>query len=402
MTHLGYCTNIHPGEGWAEHFQNLKTSVPAVKRAFRPDAPLGLGLRLANEASLALEKPGALAELKTWLAENDLYVFTMNGFPYGGFHGVRVKEGVHAPDWTTPDRRDYTIRLFRLLAQLLPDGLNAGGVSTSPLSYRFWWKTPEAQAEAVQTATRHILEVVDDLIALRETTGKTLHLDIEPEPDGILENSGEFIGWYETALQPAANQFFYEKRGFPEAETRERLRDHVRLCYDVCHFAVGYEQPADVLEALKTAGIRVGKIQVSSALNVDLTSTFSEKITALAQFDEPTYLHQVVARRTDGGFDRYPDLPEALAAAAPKQHAEWRVHFHVPLFLEKYGELGSTQDAVREVLRLQREKPFTSQLEVETYTWGVLPADAQAPLNESIGRELEWVERGLNRDYTDF
>ena len=393
MTHLGYCTNIHPGEGWAEHFQNLKTSVPAVKAAFRPDAPLGLGLRLANEASLVLEKPGALAELKTWLAENDLYVFTMNGFPYGGFHGVRVKDQVHAPDWTTTDRRDYTIRLFRLLAELLPDGLDAGGVSTSPLSYRFWWKTPEAQADAVQTATRHILETVDELIRLRETTGKTLHLDVEPEPDGILENSQEFIGWYETVLQPAAALFFAEKRCFSETETRERLRDHVRLCYDVCHFAVGYEQPADVLAALEQAGIRVGKIQVSSALKVDLTSTFSEKITALAQFDEPTYLHQVVARRADGGFDHYPDLPEALAAASPEIHAEWRVHFHVPLFLERYGVLDSTQDAVREVLRIQRETPFTAQLEVETYTWGVLPPDAQAPLNESIRRELDWVER---------
>lgn len=395
MTHLGYCTNIHPGESWAAHFQNLKTSVPAVKATFRPDAPLGLGLRLANEASLALAEPGALAELKTWLAENDLYVFTMNGFPYGGFHGVRVKDQVHAPDWTTPDRREYTSRLFRLLAQLLPDGLGAGGVSTSPLSYRFWWKTPEAQDAAVQKATRHILEVVDDLIDLSRTTGKTLHLDIEPEPDGILENSAEFIGWYETVLQPTAKAFFVEKRGFSESETRDRLRDHVRLCYDVCHFAVGYEQPADVLAMLDRAGIRVGKIQVSSALKVDLTQNFSEKITALAHFDEPTYLHQVVARRVDGGFDRYPDLPEALAAASRGAHAEWRVHFHVPLFLEKYGVLDSTQDAVREVLRIQRETPFTSQLEVETYTWGVLPPAAQAPLNESIGRELDWVKTSL-------
>lgn len=395
MTHLGYCTNIHPGESWAAHFQNLKTSVPAVKATFRPDAPLGLGLRLANEASLALAEPGALAELKTWLAENDLYVFTMNGFPYGGFHGVRVKDQVHAPDWTTTERRNYTSRLFRLLAELLPEGLDTGGVSTSPLSYRFWWKTPEAQDAAVQKATRYILEVVDDLIDLRETTGKTLHLDIEPEPDGILENSAEFIGWYETVLQPAAKAFFVEKRGFSESETRDRLRDHVRLCYDVCHFAVGYEQPATVLAALDQAGIRVGKIQVSSALKVDLTQNFSEKLTALAHFDEPTYLHQVVARRADGGFDRYPDLPEALAAASRGAHAEWRVHFHVPLFLEKYGVLDSTQDAVREVLRLQQETPFTSQLEVETYTWGVLPPAAQAPLNESIGRELDWVKTSL-------
>lgn len=393
MTHLGYCTNIHPGEGWADHFQNLKTSVPAVKAAFRPDAPLGLGLRLANEASLALSKYGALAELKSWLAENDLYVFTMNGFPYGGFHGVRVKDQVHAPDWTTTDRRDYTIRLFRLLADLLPDGLDAGGVSTSPLSYRFWWKTPEAQDAAVQKATRHLLEVVDDLIDLRRTTGKILHLDIEPEPDGILENSAEFIGWYETVLQPAAEVFFAEKRKFTKKETADRLRVHVRLCYDVCHFAVGYEQPADVLAALDRVGIRVGKIQVSSALKVDLTEGITTKLVALAQFDEPTYLHQVVARRAAGGFDRYPDLPEALAAASRQTHAEWRVHFHVPLFLERYGVLDSTQDAVREVLRLQRERPFTAQLEVETYTWGVLPPAAQAPLNESIRRELEWVER---------
>ncbi|RYF52398.1 MAG: xylose isomerase, partial [Cytophagaceae bacterium] len=337
-----------------------------------------------------------LDELQAWLQETGCYVFTMNGFPYGGFHNERVKDQVHAPDWTTTERRDYTIRLFQLLAKLLPDSETEGGVSTSPLSYRLWWPTPEARQEATHQATQHMLQVVSELIRLRETTGKLLHLDVEPEPDGILDNVADFVAWYTDVLQPAARTYLAEQHGLDVPEADAALRDHIQLCYDVCHVAVAYEATETVLTSLNAAGIRVGKVQISSALRLQFDQDAQATYNAIAAFDEPTYLHQVVARMADGTFNHYDDLPDALADFDAKTHREWRVHFHVPLFLEHYGLLQSTQNSVIEVLNRQRTQPFTNQLEVETYTWGVLPADVQLPISDSISRELAWVKKVMN------
>ncbi|GAB2775126.1 metabolite traffic protein EboE [Rhabdobacter roseus] len=392
--HLTYCSNIHPGEQWDAHFQTLKENLPTIRTQLAPDQPFALGLRLANDASLELSEPARLAEFKTWLAENDLYVFTMNGFPYGGFHNTRVKDQVHAPDWTTADRTEYTLRLFTILAQLLPEGLD-GGVSTSPLSYRFWWEGEETTENAIQTATQNILYVAEKLIEIRQATGQLLHLDIEPEPDGLLENSVEFVSWYRDYLLPVGVPYLQEKYGMTALGAKEALLDHIRLCFDVCHVAVAYEEPAEVLDRLDTVGIKVGKIQISSAVKLGLEQDAEQKIAAIRAFDEPVYLHQVVARQPQGTLQKYPDLPEALAAWTEGSAQEWRVHFHVPLFMGTYGTLDSTQDEILKTLAIQKQVPFTHHLEVETYTWGVLPADIQKPIAESIVRELEWVKEVL-------
>ena len=200
--HLTYCSNIHAGESWPEHFEALKRNFPAVKKSFSPDKPMGIGLRLSNEASLELIREDRLILFREWLTANDAYVFTMNGFPYGGFHHVRVKDQVHTPDWTTDDRVTYTIRLFKILEQLLPEGMD-GGVSTSPLSYRYWFASPAQLKAARQKATANILSVAAELVNMKKRSGKLLHLDIEPEPDGVLETGAEFIDWFENELMPA-------------------------------------------------------------------------------------------------------------------------------------------------------------------------------------------------------
>jgi len=393
---LTYCSNIHPGVDWKHHFSVLQSSIPEIKKSVSKDAPMGIGLRLANQASIDLSEANNFEAFQNWLTENDCYVFTMNGFPYGGFHDVVVKDQVHAPDWTTDDRVQYTIRMFKLLAKLLPAEMNEGGISTSPLSYRFWWKvegdTPaETLHYATTLATQNMLLVVDELITLKEITGKTLHLDIEPEPDGILENSTEFITWYEEYLRPIATEYF-AKKGLSSDETLDILHTHIQLCYDVCHFAVSYEKPAIVVEQLSKANIAVGKIQISSAIKVDFTKDAEAKLKAIAQYDEVSYLHQVVAKKADGTFEKYQDLNLAIQAFEPEKHVEWRVHFHVPLFIEQYGELSSTQSDIVDTIAIHKEKPFTNHLEIETYTWGVLPPEVQVPLNESIAREISWVK----------
>ena len=406
LGHLGYCTNIHPGETWTDHFAALQEAIPELKRRLSPDAPFGIGLRLSDIASEALEQPENLVAFQHWLADNDCYVFTMNGFPFGGFHDVRVKDHVHTPDWTTEARVEYTKRLFRILSVLLPvDELGnpiQGGVSTSPLSYRRWfeWEQPAARDHIFSQATQNVLEVVAELIQLRQQTDRLMHLDLEPEPDGVIETADEFIAWYTDYLLPMGIEQLSEQFGLTDEEAEASICEHVRLCYDVCHFAVGYERPADVLDKLKNYGLRVGKIQISAALKAEFPAPDSadalaerERIKqAFAEFNEPTYLHQVVSRIQSGELFRFPDLPEALDAF-DDNHTEWRAHFHVPLFVADYGVLKSTQDDIREVLRLQAERAFTSQLEVETYTWGVLPGELKRDLIDSIERELDWVNK---------
>lgn len=395
--HLTYCTNIHPGESWDAHFKQLQLHIPLVKAALSPDQPFGIGLRLSNKASLELSKEAALQEFKAWLQQEGCYVFTMNGFPYGGFHNVTVKDQVHVPDWTTGDRVTYTIRLFRLLAALLPEGME-GGVSTCPLSYKLWNRCAEEKASVTESATLNLLLVVEQLARIRRSGGPLLHIDIEPEPDGLLENSQEYIDWYFQQLMPAGIPFLSDKLGVTEAAAALMLKDHVQLCYDVCHFALAYEQPEAVLNIMRQHGLKIGKLQISAALKALLPAAGSQEranvIDAFRAFNEPTYLHQVIAR-TGNGYTHYPDLPEALADAENPQVQEWRSHFHVPLFIDRYGLLAATQEDIQQVLALQQTQLFTTHLEVETYTWEVLPPDLKLPMDQSIARELAWVQQQL-------
>lgn len=393
--HLTYCTNIHGGESWETHFGLLKTHVPVIKEAIASDTSFGIGLRLADRASRTLSDANQLAEFQDWLDSVNGYVFTMNGFPFGAFHGEPVKAKVHAPDWSTPERLAYTQRLFALLAQLVPDGLD-GGVSTSPLGYRHGLTDSGQSWSIMRTkATQHIIEIADQLIQIRLDTGKILHLDIEPEPDGVLESSPEFIEWYLNELLPTGITILTDRYGISRTHAEEAIRDHIRLCYDVCHFALGYEDHQAVIRSLEASGIRVGKFQLSAAIKADMPADprVREHLgEAFMAFDEPTYLHQVIARQHHGGLIRFRDLPEARSALFDYDTVEWRSHFHVPVFTADLGTLTSTQSDLMAVLRLQQDNRRTNHLEVETYTWGVLPPSLQLPVAESIARELNWVK----------
>lgn len=398
--HLTYCTNIHAGESWQDHFAALKNNFPAIKEKLSPGNPMGIGLRLSNEASTALIKEEHLSAFKVWLKDQDAYVFTMNGFPYGGFHHTVVKDQVHTPDWTTNDRVEYTLRLFSILSDLLPARMD-GGVSTSPLSYRLWFNDPKALKEAREIATKNIVRVIERLIQIHQSKGILLHLDLEPEPDGILESGAEFIEWFENDLLTAGVPVLTSNLNISDAQAEHLIKEHLRLCYDVCHFAVGYEDHQSTIDRLAGKGIKVGKIQISAALKAGMDgpeSKAAEIKQNFAKFNEPVYLHQVVAKTNDNKLLRYPDLPEALEAKEDDLISEWRAHFHVPVFAETFGLLSSTQNEITEVLSIQKKQPFTNHLEVETYTWEVLPENLRIPLTDSIIRELEWVKEKIDQN----
>jgi hypothetical protein len=399
--HLTYCTNIHPGESWLNHFEALKDNVPDIRSKVAPGQPFGIGLRLSHLASLELGEEEHLETFKRWLKEHNCYVFTMNGFPYGGFHHTRVKDLVHQPDWTTQDRVVYTLQLFQLLSKLLPKGLQ-GGISTSPLSYRHWHTDKADQKTVFITATENVIKVVEELLALKQSTGHHLHLDIEPEPDGLIETGAGFIDWYQEYLLPMGVEYFTTKKGMSEQDAAEVIHDHIQLCYDICHFAVGYEDHAKVIAQLRKKKIRIGKVQVSAALKAPLAIVPDERgdvERAFRSFNESTYLHQVVALQQGNALERYPDLPDALRDIHNPASREWRAHFHVPVFVKDFGLLKSTQEDIEAVLALHRQHALTKHFEVETYTWEVLPAVLKRPLKESIVRELEWVGKVLSDNH---
>lgn len=393
--HLSYCTNIHPGENWNDHFDEIKKAVLVIKNQLSPIQPFGIGLRLSDIASEELSQPKNLFEFKNWLSTNNCYVFTMNGFPFGNFHNHPVKDNVHAPDWTTSDRVSYTIRLFNILKELLPDGID-GSISTSPLSYRHWFKNEDERNSAFEKCTSNILEVVDHLIKIYENSGKLLHLNIEPEPDGLLENTSEFIAWYNKYFLPMGIKFLEKKSGTIE-DKKIALQRHLRLCFDVCHSALAYERIEDVSEELYKNNISIGKVQISSALKINLKIDRLEKIAALSKFDEPTYLHQVIARDSQNKLYKFKDLPDAMDMLKDEKFEECRVHFHVPVFSENYGDLSSTHSTIIETLAHHNKQNLSDHWEVETYTWNILPDEFQLPMNESITRELDWVMNQMNK-----
>ena len=376
---LGYCTNIHPAESWAETLHALDTHVMAVRDRLlesgeQPaDKPYPIGLRLSAHAARELLAGGNLPAFKDWLAEKNSSVFTINGFPYGSFHGTRVKEKVFQPDWTTPERVAYTKDLFTILASIAPR--DAGGsVSTLPGSH----KTFHAYEEQIR---EHLISMAYFIENLSQQHQIDLHLGLEPEPLGHFENTAETLAFFERLNEQAHSPAVLGKR--------------IGLNFDSCHFAIEFDDAAPSLDAISQAGIRLSKIHLSNALSLNPADPAA--INAIRRFDEPTYFHQVIARRPDGSLERFLDLPVFLAAVdevqiKPQDFTEARVHFHIPLDAQPVAPLASTQSHVEQTLHWCRKHPAACRhFEIETYTWAVLPQNLQRPVEQQIAAEYRWV-----------
>lgn len=366
---LAYCTNVHPAESWEETFAVLKTDVLAVRDRVCLGAPFAIGLRLSARAAEELIGTDGvnLRLFKAWLFEENCYVFTINGFPYGAFHGERVKEKVYQPDWASEERLRYTNNLFIIIAELCPED-SGGSVSTLPGSFKEF-RADENLIFANLYACSRFIETMG------AESGKDLHLGLEPEPLGHFENTAETLAFFERFLK--------------WCEARELRTDcvtrHIGVNYDTCHFALEFEDCHASLKALTEAGLRISKIHLSNALSFDPQN--AEALEAIRQFDEPTYLHQVILNTEP--LTRFKDLPD-FDGETPA--SEGRIHFHVPLYSEPLAPLGSTLDHAEAALSFLKEFPETCpHLEIETYTWGVLPPHLQQPLTDQIAAEYGWV-----------
>jgi sugar phosphate isomerase/epimerase len=396
--HLTYCTNIHPGETWPEIRRNIEQHVLQVKAKVAPHGSYGIGLRLSGQAARTLSEPDELDAFRQFLSDHHLYVFTINGFPHGTFHGTHVKEKVYLPDWLEEERLEYADRLALVLANLLADYPSIeGSVSTVPGSFKP--RAPSARETSRIAAL--LLRHAATLHRLREETGRTIVCALEPEPCCLLETIEETVAFFRTHLfSSSAVAEVSRLTGLQAGVAEEALRRHLGLCVDTCHAAVEFEDPDEVLLTLRRAGIRIAKIQLSAGLRIPLVD--ADLLAALAPFAEPTYLHQVVERAA-GRLTRYVDLPFALQTASRQRGAdapdrEWRIHFHVPLFLHRLGPFENTQPFVARLLQLQAEQTPTTHLEIETYTWDVLPEEYRTmSVAEAITREMQWAIEALSR-----
>ncbi len=378
--HLAYCTNVHRGETWAETFAALEKHTLAVRRRVSPERPYAIGLRLSDLASRELADQNKLRAFQQWLRSHHCYVFTINGFPYGPFHGRRVKEQVFQPDWTTPERLAYTNRLFDLLAELLPEGLE-GSVSTVPVSHKSFRLT---HAQVTQ-ARANLWHCVEHLERLTRRTGKHFHLGLEPEPLGFVENTPEMV------------EFFEELQADRPGDLR--LREHLGINYDTCHLAIEYEAPQQAFARLHKAGIKISKIHLSNALKVHPTA---EVRAALRAFTDDIYFHQVIERRADGELVRYGDLDEALVTEiteGPQFEREWRIHFHIPLHAVPTSLFDTTADHLLGTLdEIKRHPGLCHHFEMETYTWEVLPAALkQQSVVDQLVSEYAWTLHELGK-----
>jgi sugar phosphate isomerase/epimerase len=385
--HLTYCTNIHAADGWDAVDANVRRFAPALKERLSPAAPFGIGLRLSARDARELLEGDRLEEFRAFLDAGQMYVALINGFPHGSFHRTPVKAEVYAPDWRDDERVRYTLDLVTILGRLLPANLD-GGISTAPLSYKPWVRGADPSA-----FTANIVRVAEAMVRHRERTGLVMHLDIEPEPDCVIETSDEFLEFFERHLLRDGSRRLAASLGCDLPTAEAHLREHVRICVDCCHFAVEYEDPIAALDRVRAAGVQVGRVQLSSALTVTFPQDEAGCVALAARlrrFADSTYLHQVIERH-DGVLTHYPDLDVALDNGRSPAGSEWRIHFHVPLFTAEYDGLGSTQGYVEHVLDIAKRTRFTRHFEIETYTWDVLPAGLKIDLLDSIAREYEWV-----------
>ncbi len=384
---IGYCTNVHAGANLATTRANLQQHAIDVKQQFMPEVPLGIGLWLSAETTRKLREEGQIEEFAAWLAEAGLAPFTLNGFPYGDFHQVVVKHEVYKPTWYEQARADYTLDLIEILDTLLPAGME-GSISSLPLQ----WGTPAPDGVQLSASAANLRTVAERLARLEDESGRLIYLCLEPEPGCVIERAEDVVRFFENHLLADGDE--------------PTIRRHIRVCHDICHSVVMFEEQANAFRKLNAAGIHVGKVQVSSAVIVPFDDIVPEqRADALCQlrgFAEDRYLHQTVIQSSPAAKPIFfEDLPRAIEMVDNPEEltGQWRVHFHVPIYLEGFGSLRTSRDQILECLEIAtHEMPGLSHFEVETYAWDVLPEELRRThLSDDIAMELRWFSEAAHQ-----
>ena len=368
--HLTYCQNVHPAESWQQSFSAIKNNVPKIKSQISPYKKFGIGMRISETATSEINEC-ELANFKKYLDENDLYVFTINAFPYANFSQPPVKQKVYLPNWADKKRADYTKKTANILTKILPEDEDVlGTISTVPLGYKF----DETTKDVREKSAKNIFEVAKKLRDIHHETGKLIQLAIEPEPDCVLETSAELIDFFERYLNESW------------------VRKFVGVCFDTSHQAVEFEDLAQSANDIINHEIEISKIQISSAIEFMGSEVNLKKV---AEFIDPIFLHQVKIMQNDSGIISYSDLKNALGNHIENENENWRVHFHLPVFSEQVGGLGTTRNLLTGEFAEFMKSGICKQFEIETYTWGIIAEQNSNKIRDGIVREYRWVLKNI-------
>lgn len=409
-----YCMNVHPVGTLDDVSANLRVHARSVADRLGVQSQ-AVGIWIPRSALPAGDWDGgggaaqAAEQIGVVLAEHGLRIAACNGFPFDTFHGTVIKERVYRPDWTDARRAAYTLDLARLAAAMEADHLARPlGISTVPVG----WPSGDASEDAqrLEQAAVVVAGVLDGLERLEQETGFAARLEMEPEPGCLLDTPDDLVNWVERHLR---------RRSRPEQIAR-----YFGACHDVCHASVMQQDQRACLKRYRDAGLMVSRLQISNALEVrpgGADSADQARITAeLRQWAEPCYMHQTSVKadqplseeglRVIGPCGRlrgdrlvlFDDLPDALEAAHRLPElldGVWRVHFHVPLFLDRVGGLSTTQPDIDVCLRAALEAGPLPVVEAETYAWSVMPQEPDTPrnLHEDIAAELRWLADRIQR-----
>jgi hypothetical protein len=391
LGHLTYSTLVHPADTWDQLWTSLTTYLPQVKARVSPNAPFGVCIRLAAPtAAVLVQNRAERTKLQRFLVDNDLYVYTVNAFPYGAFKNTIVKEQVYEPDWRSEERTQYTINVADILSDIASEHISPS-IQTAPLGF----KPNVTGPDVIASYTEHVLRVAAHLVQIEARTGRTVTLAIEPEPHCFLETTDETVAYFTGHLYAGSAATRLAKlAAIPISEAHVALRRHIGIVFDIGHQAVGFEDIPVSLQKLVDAGIPIFKLQEVAAMHIPHVT--QESVDALAQYAKSVYLTQTVQKK-DGRLTKFLNLEDAFAAwkndPGPR---EWRTHFHVPVFLEDLGVFRTTRFALEQALEVHKATPLSRQLEIETYTWDVLPAHLKTgDIVDYVCREIEWVRGQL-------
>ncbi|MAT15397.1 MAG: hypothetical protein CMJ46_09020 [Planctomyces sp.] len=377
---LCYCTNVHAAQSVEEVLAGLTRYTVPVKQNFGGDLAAGLWLAKSVTDEILAEADG-ISRFAEELQTRELTCHTLNAFPYGNFHSSRVKEQVYLPDWASQERLDYTLDCARILAGLVPDG-REGSISTVPLGFKEFEYTDDFETSAIA----RLLELVRKLDDLHDETGRVIRLAIEPEPFCLLETTAETIAFFDKLYAAAA-----------AADLLDETKRHIGVCYDVCHQSIEFEDVAASIAQLERQEIRINKVHITCAIEIRQPGAHPELREVLSRYVEPRYLHQTMARSASGEIRRLVDLTKDFAQTPPEAFAEadiWRVHYHVPVNAEQVGPLGTTRADIRRAVEAVHKLTYAPHLEVETYTWDVMPEE-QVDLVEGLTAELNATRKLL-------
>jgi hypothetical protein len=391
LGHLTYSTLVHATDNWEQLWKSVNTFLPAVKARIAPSQKFGVCLRTsAPSAALLSAEPSKRADLKQFFADNDLYLYTANAFVYGVFKKQVIKEDVYEPDWRTEERVEYTKQVANLLAELAPEGVEPS-IQTAPLGF----KPRVTGDDVVRAYTTNVIRIVAHLVELQKKTGRVVTLGLEPEPRCYLETTDETITYFKDELfSGRAAQQLAKMAGLTEADAAAAMRKHMGVVFDIGHQSVGYEDIPSSLHKLVDNGVQIVKLQEAAAMY--MPNVTQKTVDALQAFAKTIYLSQTCQKK-DGQHTWFVNLEDAFEDwyrnPGPR---EWRTHFHVPVFLDDLGAFGTTRFALEQALAVHRKTPVSSQLEIETYTWDVLPDHLKTgDIVEYVCRELDWVKGQL-------